>query len=121
MTAASSARHGRRRCEGPHFKKHEAFAELSSLLASLAGQDVRRCLVSDLKAHKGTVTKGLLAHDANAVIDDWYATKTPAELTKLEPELMREWNGTRGSHPAARRERVGIYVRLRAVTGAREV
>ena len=53
-------------------QKHEAFAELSSLLASLAGQDVRRCLVSDLKAHKGTVTKRLLAHDANAAVDDWY-------------------------------------------------
>ena len=59
-------------------------------IASLAGQDVRRCLVSDLKAHKGTVTKRLLAHDANAVIDDWYSTQTPEELTKLEPELMRE-------------------------------
>ena len=33
-------------------KKQESFAELASLLASLDGQQVRRCLVSDLKTQR---------------------------------------------------------------------
>ena len=83
--------------------KHESFAELSSLLASLAGQDVRRCLVSDLKTHKGTVAEKLLKHDAKAVIDDWYSTKSVKELAALEPALMGQWNGTHGQHVVTHR------------------
>ena len=44
------------------------------------------------------MAKKLLTHDANAVIDDWYATKSVKELAALEPALMGQWNGTRGSH-----------------------
>ena len=33
-------------------------------------------------------TKRLLAHDTNAAVDDWYATKTPAELASLPSRVQ---------------------------------
>ena len=71
----------------------EGLGRIATLFASLSGQGVRRCLVSDFRVHSAAAAATLQRVDKDAVIDDWFDTKTPAELRAAEPELADQYQG----------------------------
>jgi hypothetical protein len=68
--------------------------ELATLMASLAGQGVRRCLVSDTAKSGGpaAAAAALRRIDGRAVVDDWFDAKTSDEVMAAEPTLLSHWN-----------------------------
>ena len=58
----------------------EGLGRIATLFASLSGQGVRRCLVSDFRVHAAAAAATLRRVDADAAVDDWFDVKTPAEL-----------------------------------------
>ena len=71
----------------------EGLGRVATLFASLNDQAVRRCLISDFRSRAATAAATLRRVDANAVVDDWFDVKTPAELRAAEPELIEQYEG----------------------------
>ena len=71
----------------------EGLGRIATLMASLAGQGVRRCLVSDFRGEAATAAATLRRVDADAVVDDWFDTKSFDELRAAEPALADQYRG----------------------------
>ena len=77
-----------------HSGNATGLGRIAPFFASLRGQGVRRCLISDFRKHAATAAATLQRIDPHAAVDDWFDVKTLDELRAEEPELAATYDGS---------------------------